>query len=114
MDFSDYLETVLKQRQQQANKPVQNKQQPVWLQQRMEDKTSQSTARDAIAKAQEDASVRAEQETKAPHVRINGRYMSQEEAQAKAKLQTQAAPANADRIAYIESLKKTLRAKKYQ
>ncbi|QUJ68706.1 hypothetical protein KDD30_06280 [Photobacterium sp. GJ3] len=114
MDFSDYLDNVLKQRQQQAKQPAQSKQQPLWVQQRQEDKTSQSLARDALAKAQEDASERAEQESKALHVRLNGRYLTAEEAQAKTKLQTQAAPANPDRIAYIQSLKKNLRSKKYK
>ncbi|GAB6261849.1 hypothetical protein L4174_007400 [Photobacterium sp. CCB-ST2H9] len=114
MDFSDYLDNVLKQRQQQASQPAKQKQQPHWLQQRQEDKTSQSLARDAMAKAQEDAALRAEHETKAQHIRMNGRYMTEEEAQAKVQLQTAAAPANPDRIAYIQSLKKSLRSKKYR
>lgn len=66
-----------------------------------------------MAKEQEHATLRAEQETKQYHQRIRGRCVLPSEAQAQQQRQNDTRPADPDRIAYIQQLKKELKLKKY-
>ncbi|WP_305809754.1 hypothetical protein [Photobacterium kishitanii] len=65
-----------------------------------------------MAKEQEHATLRAEQETKQYHQRIRGRCVLPSEAQAQQR-QNETRPADPARIAYIQQLKKDLKLKKY-
>jgi len=109
MSFSDHLDNFIKQRNQQphsASKP------PFRRQYVVQEPTNQSVAREAIAKTQEDASIQATIDTKAPHVRINGRCVTESEAQVVDKMKVDSKPANPDRIDYIKQLRKDLKLKK--
>ncbi|ELR67697.1 hypothetical protein C942_00004 [Photobacterium marinum] len=113
MSFSDYLDDFIKQRDQQSKTAAPGKRtfqrQPV-----IQDATSQSVAREAIAKAQEEASERASFETKAAHTRVNGRCVLESEAHNADQLKPQAKPADPDRVRYIQQLRKDLKLKKRQ
>ncbi|KLV07064.1 hypothetical protein ABT56_05740 [Photobacterium aquae] len=109
MSFSDHLDNILKQREQKAQ-GLSVAGQP--RKHTIQDPTNQSLAREAMAKAQEDASRQAEYDTKLPHCCINGRYVTEEEAEAMKKMHTKCAPANPDRIAYINQLRRNLKLKK--
>ncbi|MCW8327711.1 hypothetical protein MD588_02740 [Photobacterium sp. SDRW27] len=109
MSFSDHLDNFIKQRDKQpqgASKPAYQRKSFV------QEPTNQSVAREAIAKAQEDASKQASIDTKAPHVRINGRCVTESEAQTVDQMKVDSKPANPDRIDYIKQLRKELKLKK--
>ncbi|GAL07227.1 hypothetical protein ACFFLZ_22945 [Photobacterium aphoticum] len=108
MSFSEHLDNFIKQREQQGQAPGQSYKRKHVIQ----DPTNQSLAREALAKAQEEASLQATVETKLPHYRINGRCVTDNEAHALHQLETASAPANPERIAYIEQLRKSLKLKK--
>ncbi|KLV08744.1 MULTISPECIES: hypothetical protein [Photobacterium] len=107
MSFSEHLENYIKQRDQQ-----QQQGQPLRHKYVVQDPTNQSLAREAMAQAQEDASRQATVESKQPHYRVNGRCMTQNEASAMEQLKPTSAPANPDRIAYIQQLRKNLKLRK--
>ncbi|WP_237157047.1 hypothetical protein [Photobacterium rosenbergii] len=109
MSFSDHLDNFIKQRDQQnqGRGQFQQRKQRVVV-----DPTNQSLAREAMAKAQEEASEQATIETKHHHQRINGRCMMDHEADALNKLEVEKKPANPDRIEYINQLRKSLKLKK--
>lgn len=109
MSFSDHLDNFIKKRDQQ---PQSTSQRPFRRQYAVQEPTNQSVAREAIAKAQEDAAIQATIDTKAPHVRINGRCVTENEAQVVDQLKEDSAPANPDRIDYIKQLRKELKLKK--
>lgn len=109
MSFSDYLDNIIKQREQQ---PQSASKAPYRRQHVVQDPTNQSVAREAMAKAQEEASEQATIDTKAPHLRINGRYVTETEAQAIESIKTEAKPADPKRIDYIKQLRKDLKLKK--
>ncbi len=105
--FSDYLDDLNKQKQ---NAQIQGK--PQAYPQRTQvvvDPTDQSKAREALAKEQELASRKAEQETKMQHYRISGRYVLANEAVSQQKQQKPTRPADPNRIAYIQQLRKELK-----
>ncbi len=109
MSFSEHLDNFIKQRDKQpqpATKTTFRRQYAV------QEPTNQSVARDAIAKAQEDASKQATIDTKSLHVRINGRCVTENEAQVVDQLKVDSTPANQDRIDYIKQLRKELKLKK--
>ncbi|MCG7587861.1 hypothetical protein MHN01_19675, partial [Photobacterium sp. OFAV2-7] len=70
MSFSDHLDNFLKQRDQKAQSSPKG---TFRRQYTVQEPTNQSVAREAMAKAQEDASEQATIDTKAPHTRVNGR-----------------------------------------
>ncbi|OAN17676.1 hypothetical protein A3K86_01775 [Photobacterium jeanii] len=110
MSFSDYLDDYLKQRDQKsasAPKRGDYRQQHV-----VKDATSQSMAREALAKSQEEAFERSSLETKTAHYRINGRCVTEDEAKTLATMKVQAKPENPDRLALIAKLRKDLHLKK--
>lgn len=109
MSFSDHLDNFLKQRDQQPKSASKSAYRRKYV---VEEPTNQSVARDAIAKAQEEASIQASIETKAPHKRINGRYVTENEAQVAEHKKVETKPANPDRINYIKQLRKELKLKK--
>jgi hypothetical protein len=109
MSFSDHLDNFLKQRDQKAQPSAKG---AFRRQYTVQEPTNQSVAREAIAKAQEDASEQATIDTKAPHIRVNGRCVTESEAQALEQLKVDAAPANPNRIDYIKQLRKELKLKK--
>lgn len=110
MSFSDYLDDFIRQRDKQGQNPTAkarfHTQQPATA------STNQSVAREALAKAQENAAAQAAIETKARHLRINGRCVTEHEAQAVEQLKVNAKPANPDRVDYIHQLRKSLKLKK--
>ncbi len=111
MSFSDHLDNFIKQREQFGHQPTNR------MQKRnsyiVVDATDQSKAREAMAKEQEHATLRAEQETKQYHQRIRGRCVLPSEAHAQQERQNDTRPADPARIAYIQQLKKDLKLKKY-
>ena len=108
MSFSEHLDNFIKQREQQGHSIGQ----PYKRKHVVQDPTNQSLAREALANAQEEASQQATMETKLPHQRINGRCVTQTEAQALHQLETTSAPANPQRVEYINQLRKSLKLKK--
>ncbi|UXI02486.1 hypothetical protein [Photobacterium sp. TY1-4] len=110
MSFSDYLDDFIRQRDQQAHKTTTktrfDPRQPTIA------PTNQSVAREAIAKAQEEAAEQAAIETKTLHLRINGRCVTAQEAQAAEQLKVEAKPVNPARVDYIQQLRKSLKLKK--
>ncbi|WP_299015486.1 hypothetical protein [uncultured Photobacterium sp.] len=109
MSFSDYLDNFIKQRDQQSQSGVKT---TFRRQSVIQEPTNQSVAREAIAKAQEEAAEQATIESKAPHVRINGRCVTETEAQVVNQLKEEAKPANPSRIDYIHQLRKELKLRK--
>ncbi|PSW21282.1 hypothetical protein C9I98_04900 [Photobacterium sanctipauli] len=108
MSFSDHLDNFIKQRDKQSQG-----QSPSFKRKHVvHDPTNQSLAREAMAKAQEEASMQATVETKQTHYRLNGRCVTETEAYAQEQLKSESAPANPERIAYINELRKSLRLKK--
>ncbi|MEC6796984.1 hypothetical protein VXS03_07975 [Photobacterium sp. S4TG1] len=110
MSFSDHLDNFIKQREQFGQQPNRIQKRNAYV---VVDATDQSKAREAMAKEQEHATLRAEQETKQYHQRIRGRCVLPSEAQAQQERQNDARPADPARIAYIQQLKKDLKLKKY-
>ncbi|KJG14139.1 hypothetical protein UB37_18040 [Photobacterium iliopiscarium] len=110
MSFSDHLDNFIKQREQFGQQPNRMQKRNSYI---VVDATDQSKAREAMAKEQEHATLRAEQETKQYHQRIRGRCVLPSEAQAQQERQSDTRPADPDRIAYIQQLKKDLKLKKY-
>ncbi|WP_297482898.1 hypothetical protein [uncultured Photobacterium sp.] len=108
MSFSDHLDNFIKQREQFGQQPNRIQKRHAYV---VADATDQSKAREAMAKEQEQATLRAEQETKQYHQRIRGRCVLPSEAQQERQNDTR--PADPDRIAYIQQLKKDLKLKKY-
>ncbi|MGF1687061.1 hypothetical protein L4C36_10235 [Photobacterium japonica] len=108
MSFSDHLDNFIKQREQQGQPAGQAYKRKHVVQ----DPTNQSLAREALAKAQEEASEQATMDTKLPHQRINGRCVTQTEAHALHQLETSSPPANPARVEYINQLRKSLKLKK--
>ncbi|KMV30781.1 hypothetical protein L4D00_21695 [Photobacterium swingsii] len=112
MSFSDYLDDFIKQRDQKGTAAPSSNRAAFRQQQTVADATSQSIAREALAKSQEDAFTRSSIETKEDHYRVNGRCVTQNEAQAIEQLRVQPTPVNTNRIAYIQQLRKDLHLKK--
>lgn len=110
MSFSDHLDNFIKQRDQQ---PQSSTRQSYRRQPAIQDATGQSKAREAMAKAQDDASVRATIETKAPHVRIHGRCVTEQEAYTLELQQVQPTPVSQSRLDYIQQLRKDLKLRKH-
>lgn len=110
MSFSDYLDNIIKQREQQ---PQSASKQTYRRQHVVQEPTNQSVAREALAKAQEDASKQATIETKAPHIRINGRCVTESEAKTIQSIKVESKPADPKRIDYINQLRKELKLKKH-
>lgn len=109
MSFSDHLDNFIKQREQFGQQPNRMQKRNSYI---VVDATDQSKAREAMAKEQEHATLRAEQETKQYHQRIRGRCVLPSEVQAQQR-QNDTRPADPARIAYIQQLKKDLKLKKY-
>ncbi|MGF1702299.1 hypothetical protein L4D09_18560 [Photobacterium makurazakiensis] len=108
MSFSDHLDNFIKQRDKQSQG-----QSPTFRRKHVvQDPTNQSLAREAMAKAQEEASEQATLETKQTHYRLNGRCVTEIEAHAQQQLESESAPANPERIDYINQLRKSLKLKK--
>lgn len=110
MSFSDHLDNFIKQREQFGHQPNRTQKRNSYI---VVDATDQSKAREAMAKEQEHATLRAEQETKQYHQRIRGRCVLPSEAQAQQERKDDTRPADPARIAYIQQLKKDLKLKKY-
>ncbi|MGF1723749.1 hypothetical protein [Photobacterium nomapromontoriensis] len=110
MSFSEHLDNFIKQRDQQSSGKGQG--QTFQRKHVVLDPTNQSLAREAMAKAQEDASQQATLDTKQPHYRINGRCVTENEAQTLHQLEYDSEPANPDRVEYINELRKKLKLKK--
>ncbi|UTV28870.1 hypothetical protein [Photobacterium atrarenae] len=110
MSFSDYLDDFIRQRDKQGQnsttRPRFDNRQPTIA------PTNQSVAREALAKAQENAAQQAAIETKDRHIRINGRCVTEREAQAVEQLKVAAKPVNPARVDYIQQLRKSLKLKK--
>lgn len=112
MSFSEHLDNFIKQRDQQS--PISGKGQGQTFQRKhvVQDPTNQSLAREAMAKAQEEASQQATVDSKQPHYRIKGRCVTENEAHTLHQLEYESPPANPDRIEYINQLRKNLKLKK--
>lgn len=106
MNFDDHLERFIQNRAQQKRIEPNRKAENM-------DATQQSQARNAMAKAQIEASKRAETETKQPHICVNGRYRTESEWQQLQQKQSEPTPVNTDRLIYIQTLRKNLKLKQH-